>query len=77
MHESFCSRFRPQEGMKQLSPEAASVFGQICRQAKSGPACWFATDLEATDHFSLARLLGVSKDELSGVLKLAGVIKVD
>jgi hypothetical protein len=33
--------------------------------------------LEATDHFSLERLLGVSKDELSSVLKLAGVIKVD
>jgi hypothetical protein len=66
--------------MKQLNvveaSEAASALGQICRQAESGPACWFAVDLEASNPFSLAKLLGVNNEELATILKLAGVTKV-
>jgi hypothetical protein len=63
--------------MNQLNDEAVSAFGQICKQAESGPACWFSIDLGAIDPFSLARILGKSYGELSIVLKLAGVTKVD
>lgn len=75
---NFVLNFIHSNPMDQLNDEAGSAFGQICRQAESGHACWFAADLEDSDPFSLARiLLGISYGELSIVQKLAGVTKVD
>jgi hypothetical protein len=75
--DEFVLDFVHSNPLNQLYPEATSAFGQVCRQAKSRPACWFATDLEASDHFSLAKVLGVSNGKLSIILKLAGVTEVD
>jgi hypothetical protein len=74
---SFVLVFMHNNPMNQLNDEAVPAFGQICKQAESGPACWFSIDLVAIDPFRLARILGKSSGELSIVLKLAGVAKVD
>jgi hypothetical protein len=59
-NESFVLVFMHNNPMNQLNDEAVSAFGQICKQAESGPACWFSIDLGAIDPFSLARILGKS-----------------